>query len=154
MGGDMAASDGKGNDAEKPHHLGHRDRLRTRFLESGPDALQDYELLELLLFSVEPRADVKPLAKKLLAKHGSLWAVVNAPPAKLREDFKSDVSVAKLLIVGAIGLRMARQQVMKKPVLSSWQKLLDYCEGAMAHAPTEQFRLLFLDRVSAYQATE
>lgn len=139
---------------EKQHYHGHRERLRSRFLEQGPEALQDYELLEMLLFSVDARNDVKPLAKRLIQKYGSLWAVVNAPVPKLREDFGSDAAIAKIRIVGAIGLRMARQEILRKPVLSSWQKLLDYCEGAMGHEPLEQFRLLFLDKKNTLIADE
>ncbi|MFV3131119.1 RadC family protein [Niveispirillum sp. KHB5.9] len=132
---------------EKPHYHGHRDRLRNRFLAAGPDALLDYELLELLLFQCIPQKDVKPLAKELLAAYGSLWAVTQATPESLRQRFGfSDLRIAHIRVVGAIGLRMAKQQVMGQTILSSWQKLLDYCAGAMAHEPVEQFRLLFLDR--------
>ncbi|QJE74660.1 DNA repair protein RadC [Aerophototrophica crusticola] len=144
-----------GEGESKPHYHGHRDRLRGRFLEQGPDALQDYELLELLLFQAIPRRDVKPLAKQLLQTYGSLWAVVNAPPESLRTRFNfSDTVIGAIRIVGAIGLRMARQEVMGKPILSSWQKLLDYCQGAMAHESVEQFRLLFLDRKNTLIADE
>lgn len=141
--------------AEVPHYHGHRDRLRQRFLTSGADALQDYELLELLLFQAIPRRDVKPLAKELLAAFGGLWAVTQAPAEALRNRFNfSDPTIAHIRVVGAIGLRMARQQVMEQPILSSWQKLLDYCAGAMAHEPVEQFRLLFLDRKNTLIADE
>lgn len=139
----------------KPHYHGHRDRLRQRFIQSGPDALQDYEMLELLLFQAIPRRDVKPLAKELLTAFGSLWAVTQATPDALKARFGfSDATVAHIRIVGAIGLRMARQQVIGQPILSSWQKLLDYCAGAMAHEPVEQFRLLFLDRKNTLIADE
>ncbi len=144
-----------GAEAEKPHYHGHRDRLRERFLSAGPDALQDYELLELLLFQAIPRRDVKPLAKELLTAFGSLWAVTQASPEQLKARFGfSDGIIAALRVVGAIGLRMARQQVIGQPILSSWQKLLDYCAGAMAHEPVEQFRLLFLDRKNTLIADE
>lgn len=142
-------------EAEKPHYHGHRDRLRQRFLSAGADALQDYELLELLLFQAIPRKDIKPLVKELLAVFGSLWAVTQAPAESLRTRFNfSDVTIAHIRIVGAIGLRMARQEVIGQPILSSWQKLLDYCAGAMAHEPVEQFRLLFLDRKNTLIADE
>lgn len=142
-------------EAEKPHYHGHRERLRERFLGSGPDALQDYEMLELLLFQAIPRRDVKPLAKELLAAYGSLWAVTHAPAENLHARFGfSDTVIAAIRVVGAIGLRMARQQIMARPILSSWQKLLDYCAGAMAHEPVEQFRLLFLDRKNTLIADE
>lgn len=144
-----------GAEAEKPHYHGHRDRLRERFLSAGPDALPDYELLELLLFQAIPRRDVKPLAKELLTAFGSLWAVTQASPEQLKARFGfSDGIIAALRVVGAIGLRMARQQVIGQPILSSWQKLLDYCAGAMAHEPVEQFRLLFLDRKNTLIADE
>lgn len=147
--------DPAGSAAEIPHYHGHRDRLRRRFLDAGPDALTDYELLELLLYQAIPRRDVKPLAKELLAAHGSLWAVTQATPEQLRSGFGfSDTVIAALRVVGAIGLRMARQSVVGQPILSSWQKLLDYCAGAMAHQPVEQFRLLFLDRKNTLIADE
>ncbi|MFM2043211.1 MAG: hypothetical protein RLY86_1787 [Pseudomonadota bacterium] len=151
----MAAPPPEPAGEETPHYHGHRDRLRKRFLESGPEALQDYELLELLLFQVIPQRDTKPIAKELLRTYGSLWAVVNAPADALaRHAHIKEKAIAALRIVGAVGLRMARQEVLKKPVLSSWQKLLDYCEGAMAHEPLEQFRLLFLDRKNTLIADE
>ncbi|QQP91871.1 DNA repair protein RadC [Skermanella sp. TT6] len=139
-----------------PGHLGHRDRLRTRFLTAGADALQDYELLELLLFAALPRRDVKPLAKSLLRAFGGLWGVLTAPPESLRRQFPklSDGTIAALTVVGAAALRMTRQQIMDRPVLSTWQRLLDYCQGSMAHLPTEQFRLLFLDRKNVLIADE
>lgn len=137
------------------HFHGHRDRLRARFLEAGPDALPDYELLELLLFQAIPRQDVKPLAKALLAEFGSLWGVVNAPPAALmRRRMVKEAAVAALKVTAAIALRMARQDIVGKPVLGSWTKVMDYCTAAMAHEPVEQFRILFLDRKNTLIADE
>ena len=143
-----------------PHYKGHRERLRRRFLDGGSDALQDYELLEMVLFAVTPQRDVKPLAKALIASFGDLWGVVNAPPERLR-GFKvggvalaTDNAVATIRVVGAAALRAMRQQVINRPVLASWQALLDYCSAAMAHEPTEQFRLLFLDRKNRLIADE
>jgi len=67
-----------------PDHLGHRERLRQRFLAGGPDALQDYELLELVLFGANPRRDTKPLAKALLKEFGDFAEVVAADPERLK----------------------------------------------------------------------
>ncbi|MEE3626465.1 DNA repair protein RadC [Nitrospirillum sp. BR 11752] len=129
-----------------PHYHGHRDRLRDRFLTQGPEALQDYELVELLLFQAIPRRDVKPLAKQLLGRFGSFWGLVSAPVATLRDEFKlSDAAIGAIKVVAAAALRMARRELLDRPVLSSWEKLLDYCQGALAHEPVEQFRVLFLD---------
>src|SRR4051812_18031658 len=68
-----------------PHYLGHRDRLRARFMEIGGDALPDYELLELVLFRSIPRRDVKPIAKELIRRFGAFAEVLAAPPARLME---------------------------------------------------------------------
>ena len=129
-----------------PDHSGHRERLRERFLAGGPDALPDYELLELLLFHAIPRRDTKPLAKRLIKRFGSLAGVLAAPiPALVAEnEVKANVAVL-LKAVEAAAIRSAREQVLNQPVLSSWDKVLDYCRASMAHDPVEQFRLLFLD---------
>ena len=117
--------------------------------------MQDYELLELLLFPVIPRRDVKPLAKDLIREFGGFWAVVTAPPERLRRVANfSDTVIAALTVVGAAALRATRQQVMKRPVLAGWEALLGYCQAAMANEPTEQLRLLFLDTRNTLIADE
>ncbi|MDR3517107.1 MAG: DNA repair protein RadC [Azospirillaceae bacterium] len=133
----------------------HRTRLRARFLDTGPGGLQDYELLELLLFAAIPRRDVKPKAKALIATFGSLGGVVTASTERLRQEAGlSDHVIATLKVTAAIGVRMALGQIINRPVLSSWDRLLDYCQTAMAHEATEQFRLLFLDRKNTLIADE
>jgi DNA repair protein RadC len=140
---------------EKPHYLGHRQRLRDRFLTGGPAALADYELLELLLYQAQPRGDVKPIAKTLIKRFGSFAGVLAAAPGELREvKGVKDASVVALKAVEAAALLMARQELIDRPVISSWKKLLDYCHAAMAHQKVEQFRLLFLDGKNALIADE
>jgi DNA repair protein RadC len=135
------------SDAGASPHQGHRARLRERFLAGGGDALPDYEMLELLLFGAVPRGDMKPLAKRLLARFGSFAAVVTADAARIMEVEGAGEAVAVTLkSIDAAAQRLARQQVENRPVLSSWQALIDYCRVVMAHDETEQFRLLFLDR--------
>ncbi|WP_207476316.1 RadC family protein [Arenibaculum pallidiluteum] len=148
----MGAADHKGK--TEPHYHGHRDRLRDRFEAGGPEALQDYELLELVLFQAIPRRDVKPLAKDLLGQLGSLWAVATAAPARLVELGVPRNAAVALSAIGAVALRMSRQQLLGRPVIGSWQQLLDYCQGAMALEPVEQFRLLYLDRRNRLIADE
>src|SRR3954447_18989801 len=135
-------------DTADADYAGHRDRLRTRFLTVGADALQDYEILEMLLFTALPRRDVKPLAKALLRNFGSLWCIFNASPDAMRKAFPkmTDGTIAALTIVGAAALRMTRQEIMNKPVLSSWQRLLDYCQGVMGNEATDQSGFFSLDR--------
>ena len=141
--------------APAPHYHGHRDRLRARFQEAGAETLPDYELLELLLFRSIPQRDVKPLAKELLQRFGSFAEVLAAPAARLTEVRGVGEGVAlDLKIVEAALKRMAKGAVSKRPVLSSWSSVLDYCRMAMAFAEREQFRILFLDKKNALIADE
>lgn len=145
-----------------PHHTGHRDRLMERFLSSGIEALADYELLELLLFLAIPRRDVKPLAKSLIAHFGTLAAVFHGsdeefarfnaplPPAQRI----SAMGITSLRIVESAALFMLRQDLLKKPILGSWNRLLDYLKADMAHEGREHFRLLFLNKKNELIADE
>ncbi len=126
---------------------GHRQRLRARFMDGGPDAVADYELLELVLFQALPRRDVKPLAKRLIRRFGSFAGVISAEARSLaEEDGLTETSVASLKVIQAAALRLAREEVMDRPVLSSWSSLMGYLRAGMAREAVEQFRLIFLDR--------
>ena len=141
--------------AEKPDYLGHRQRLRERLLAGGTEGLPDYELLEFLLFSARPRTDMKPLAKALLKRFGSLAAVLSASPDSLAAfPGMGEASTAVLKAVREAGLRLVRAEIADRPVLSSWQKLLDYCTAAAGYSEVEEFHLLFLDRKNALLADE
>ena len=138
-----------------PHFHGHRDRLRARFREAGADALADYEMVELILFRAIPQRDVKPLAKMLIEKFGSYAEVISAPAERLKEvDGIGDAAVTEFKIVQAAAQRLAKGQVKKRPVLSSWHSVLDYCRAAQAFAEKEQFRILFLDKRNQLIADE
>ncbi|MCC6780630.1 MAG: DNA repair protein RadC [Hyphomicrobiales bacterium] len=139
----------------RPHQHGHRQRLRERFLAAGSDALADYELIELLLFRAIPQRDVKPLAKDLIARFGSFSEVIAAPAERLREvGGLGEAAVAELKIVAAAAARLTRGAVAKRPVLSSWNSVLDYCRAAMAFAAKEHLRILFLDKRNQLIADE
>lgn len=152
----MSSGGGKPADgAAAPHYHGHRDRLWARFSEAGADALPDYELLELLLFRSIPQRDVKPLAKELVQRFGSFAEVLGAPAQRLTEVKGVGEGVAlDLKIVEAAMLRMARGAIAKRPLLSSWSSVIDYCRMAMAFAEREQFRILFLDKKNLLIADE
>ena len=138
-----------------PHYHGHRERLRARFREAGAEALADYEMLELVLFRAVPRRDVKPLAKALLARFGSFAEVISAPPERLAEvDGLGEAAITEFKVVQAAAHRLAKGQVKKRPVLSSWSSVLDYCRAAQAFAEKEQFRILFLDKRNQLIADE
>jgi DNA repair protein RadC len=134
---------------------GHRQRLKDRFTSGGPEALPDYELLELVLFGAIPRRDTKDLAKRLLARFGSFAEVINAPPERLREiKGVGDAAVTQLKLVRAAALRLMRDSIMQRPVLGSWASVLEYCRAAMGFEAREQFRILFLDKKNRLIADE
>lgn len=140
---------------QKPHYHGHRNRLRQRLLDNGAEPLPDYELLELVLFAAIPRADVKPLAKRLIDRFGGYPEVLAAAPAALRKvDGVGESVVIALKVVQAAAVRMVKREVLDQPILNSWHKVVDYCHMAMAREPAEQFRLLFLDRKNKLIADE
>jgi DNA repair protein RadC len=117
--------------------------------------MPDYELLELILFRAIPRQDVKPLARALLETFGDFNRVVTAAPVRLTAvKGVGEAVVLELKIVEAAAQRLMRARVMHRPVLSSWDALLDYCHTSMAHRETEQFRILFLDRKNVLIADE
>jgi DNA repair protein RadC len=133
--------------AETPHYHGHRERLRERFHNAGPEALSDYELLELALFTAQPRRDMKPLAKLLIKKFGSFAEAIHAPETRLREvKGVGDASINLIKLIAAASSRIAKAQVPQRTLLSSWSTVIDYCRTAMAFADKEQFRILFLDK--------
>ena len=137
------------------HQLGHRERLRARAKAGGFEPLPDYELLELILFRSFPRGDVKPLAKTLLKRFGSLAGVFAASLAELCA-IKGIGETAALDIqsVQAAALRIARAPVVRRTVISSWSALLAYVRVALANEPREQFRVLFLDKKNQLIADE
>jgi len=138
-----------------PDYIGHRKRLRQRLLTGGAKALADYEILELVLYGANPRGDTKPLAKRLIKRFGGFAEVISATPEALSEvEGAGEVAIGTLKTVEAAAILLARETVLDRPVLSSWQALLDYCRAAMAHSQVEQFRLLFLDRKNVLIADE
>ena len=139
----------------RPHYHGHRDRLRGRAAQGGLAALPDYELLELYLFRTVPRGDVKPLAKALLTRFGGVGAVLGASMAELKTVAGVGDSIAlDLKLTQEMTLRVGRETVARRVVITSSAQLLAYVKAAMAHEPREQFRVLFLDKRNQLIADE
>jgi DNA repair protein RadC len=150
----MSGFEDAGNDPP-PHFLGHRERLKERFRETGGDALADYELLEMLLFRAIKRGDTKPLAKRLIARFGSFAEVLSAHPSRLMEVNGVGEAVAtEIKLVHAAAMRLMRGQVLNRPLLGSWSAILEYVRAAMAFSDNEQFRVLFLDKKNQLIADE
>lgn len=140
----------------KPHYHGHRARLRQRLTKTGGENLEDYELLEMILWAGNPRGDTKPLAKALMETFGDFAHVISAPPERLAEvKGLGESGIAALKSVEAAAIRLTRTKAMNSAtVLSSWDTLVDYCKADMAYRKTEQFRVLFLDRKNKLIADE
>ncbi|MGA2637957.1 RadC family protein [Methylocella sp.] len=132
---------------ETPHYHGHRERLRSRFRKGGAEALADYELHELILFRAMPRRDVKPIAKALIARFGSFAEVVSARPERLAEiGGLGEAAIVVIRIIEAAARRLAKSSIEKRPSMSSFTAVVDYCRTAMAFLDHEEFRILFLDK--------
>src|SRR5690242_13161461 len=141
--------------AAKPHYHGHRERLRNRFREAGASALADYELLELILFRSIPLKDTKPIAKDLIAKFGSFAEVLAAPRQRLEEvKGVKEATSTDLKIIHAAASLLTRGAVKKRPVLSSWQAVIEHCRTTLAFGDTERFAIIFLDKRNQVIADE
>jgi DNA repair protein RadC len=141
-------------EAAPPHYHGHRGRLRQRLLDAGAESLPDYELLEVLLFVNDPRKDTKPLAKALIDRFGGFPEVLSAEPDALRAAGLREPAVALLKSVREAALRLSRAELRERPLIGSWDRLIDYCTAHIAYSPVEEFHLLFLDRRNALIAHE
>ena len=140
---------------EPPHYHGHRQRLRERFRSAGAASLSDYELLEMVLFAAQPRRDMKPLAKALLKRFGSFAEAIHAPETLLREvDGVGEACIDQLKLIAAAAHRIAKGELQRRTLLSSWNEVIDYCRTSMAFADKEQFRILFLDKRNQLIADE
>lgn len=129
------------------HYIGHRERLREKFRKGGAAALAEYELMELLLFTLIPRRDIKPLAKRLIGEFGSLAETIAAPQARLaRVPGIGATTATNLKILHAAAMSVTSGAVRQRTVLSSWSQVIEYCRTAMAFEEREHFRILFLDK--------
>lgn len=143
------------NSGAMPHFLGHRERLKARFRDTGAESLQDYELLELILFQALPRRDTKPIAKALLNRFGSFSEVLAAPETRLTEvDGIGEATAHYLKVLLAVAQRFARDPIRDKELLDSWAAVIDYCRAHMAYDEVERFRILFLDKKNRLIADE
>ena len=114
-------------------------------MASGPESLPDYELLEMLLFAAQQRGDVKPVANALFAKFGNFAAVMAAEPDALTEAGLNLAGITAIEASREAASRLMRGELQERPVVNSWDKLIDYCSGQVAHNKVEEFHILFLD---------
>lgn len=137
------------------HAAGHRERLRDRFRKAGVDGVQDYELMEMILFRAIPRRDVKPLAKEIIENFGGFAEALSAPVERLMEiKGVSEAVATEMKVIHAASIKLSQARIMDRPVIASWDSLLSYCRAAMADEKTELFRILFLDKKNILIADE
>ena len=158
------AEGGSSPEPIRPEHGGHRRRLRDRARKGGVSALPEYELLELFLFRSIPQRDVKPLAKALIARFGSLSAALSAPLEDMLQVSALDTKGKTLKVTADIALdlqlmfeatrRLVAEPLKRTTVISSWSALISYLRVTLAHEPREQFRVLFLDKKNQLMADE
>lgn len=143
----MTETTAKKETQPKPHYLGHRERLRQRFLKDNGKNMADYELLELLLTFAIPRRDVKEQAKSLIKEFGSYAGVINASQTKLESFGLSQTTITILKLVAESVVKVAWQKLRESdvPVLNNLDYIIDYCRSAMAYQEVEEFRVIFLN---------
>lgn len=133
--------------ADEPHYHGHRERLRRRLFESGASSLQDYEILEILLYAANPRRDTKPIAKALIDRFGNFAGVATASrEALLSVKGVGESGAAQIAVIREAALRLLRAEAKEAPVFGSWQKVVEYCQAQLQFEAVENFHVLFLDR--------
>ena len=131
------------------HTFERRLRLRQCLIEAGAESLPDYELLQVILFTSNPHADVEALVGELLDRFGSLGEVLSAETNALAAAGLSLPAIAGVKFVREVALRFLRGALHHRPVIESWDKLIDYCTAQIAYSKIEEFHVLFLDRKNA-----
>ena len=140
---------------ERKQHDEIMRREEKRFFNSDGEATTDNELLELLLLFGLPGRDVRLLATRLINCFGNFSEVIGAEPNLIREVSGDDPTVVTILkIVEAATRRALRGRVIDRPMLESWDALLDYCRASMRHNREEQFRIIFVNHKNILIADE
>jgi DNA repair protein RadC len=137
------------------HYHGHRERIRQRIMKGDGAHLDDYEILEVLLCAFIPRVDVRPIAKMLVERFGTVSAALAASPERLMEvDGIGEATAAYIRATNLLLQRAAGDEIRDRPVISNWAALLNYVSLKIKHEKTEQARVLYLDRKNKLIADE
>ena len=129
---------------------GHRQRLRDKFLAQGIDAFTDAEIIELLLTFGTPRSDCKEAARELLARFGSLPAVLDAAPVQLQQvKGVGPKNIFALHFIQGVARRYLRQRVVGKEYVRSSREVADYLIHSMRGLQHEVLTVVFLDAAHA-----
>lgn len=133
-------------DKNLPHYIGHRDRLRKRFMNYGIGSLQEYEIVEMLLTFLTPYRDVKETAKDLMNKFGSIKGIIDAPPKELKKiKYVKDKTIELLKFIKEVSIYYQRQKAQEVPISKSYDELIEYCIRKIGDKKDEEFRVISLD---------
>jgi len=136
----------KGKKESLPHYLGHRTRLRERFIKQGIEALQDYEVVEMLLTFSIPQKDVKRIAKELIKKFGSIKGILDATAEELKSvPYVKDKTIELIAFIKEIGIIYQKQKAQEIPVSKTPKELIDYCIKKIGYKKEEEFRVIYLN---------
>ena len=134
------------NKSDKPWYYGHRQRMAEKIASKGIDSLTESELLEELLMRAIPRRDVKPIVKELLSKFKSLSGVMSAKDTELMQvNGVKEKTVQFLALIRRVAQEMALGKIESRPVLSDWERLLDYVNTIYVGQTVEVLHILYLD---------
>lgn len=127
-------------------HEGHRDRMRTRYLQEGADGMASHEILEILLYGTIPRGDTNEIAHHLLDEFGSISNLIEADPHEIAKTAGVGIKSAVFLsLLHELVLRYEREKLEQKPALTSIPRSVDYCKALLAFRPRECFYAICLD---------
>lgn len=137
-------------------YLGHRKRLRERYAKNGYEALQDYEIIELLLTFVKQRVDTKPLAKQLIEKYGTIEEILKADIKDLKEtEGVGDITAVFLNFIGDIAACSFKDKAEKQKIsFKNKNQLISYLRNDIGFSKNEEFKVLFLNSVNEIIETE
>jgi len=131
---------------EKDYNSGHRQRLKMKYIKAGIEALHDYEVVELLLTYALSRRDIKPLAKELLSRFGSLKGIIDAEPAELKKiDGISDHTAILFKLLKEVSALYLQQKAKEKPQISCTSELINFCRTTLGGKKDEEFCVIYLD---------
>ena len=137
-------------------YLGHRKRLRERYAKNGYEALQDYEIIELLLTFVKQRVDTKPLAKQLIKKYGTIEEILKADIKDLKEtEGVGDITAVFFNFIGDIAACSFKDKAEKQKIsFKNKNQLISYLRNDIGFSKNEEFKVLFLNSVNEIIETE
>lgn len=126
--------------------IGHRKRLRNRFLQSGLDGFLDYETIELLLTLGTPRKDCKQIAKNAIKEFRGLRGVLDATLDDLQK-------IKGIGISNALGIKLFQEiselyskiKIPSKISLNNPKEVADYLKEKIGREKKEHFVALLLD---------